>query len=76
MPHIEIKCYAGRTEAQKKECADLVAAVVSEKLGCEVSHVSVAIKDVQPADWKEKVWDAQIVPDNDFLYKKPGYTYD
>jgi len=25
MPHVEIKCYAGRTDEQKKACADKIA---------------------------------------------------
>ncbi|WP_081647893.1 tautomerase family protein [Butyrivibrio sp. VCB2006] len=26
MPHVEIKCFTGRTEEQKKECAERVSA--------------------------------------------------
>ena len=29
MPHIEIQCFAGRTEEQKKQCADRIADIVS-----------------------------------------------
>ena len=74
MPHVEIKCFPGRTEAQKKECADRIAEAIAETLGCKTSSVSVAIKDVAEDDWKEKVWDKCIAPDIDNLYKKPGYT--
>ncbi|MBQ5417830.1 MAG: tautomerase family protein [Oscillospiraceae bacterium] len=73
MPHVEIKCYPGRTDEQKLECADRVARAVSETLGCDISHVSVAVKEVEKADWKEQVWDKMIVPDEKYLYKKPGY---
>lgn len=76
MPHVEIKCYAGRTDEQKKECAAKIAEVLAETMGCKLSSVSVAIKDVAPDEWKEKVWDAAIVPDEKFLYKKPEYSYD
>lgn len=76
MPHIEIKCFPGRTEEQKRRCAEKVAEDVSEILGCEISSVSVAIKDVDEKDWKEEVWDKNIVIDKDYLYKKPEYTYD
>lgn len=76
MPHVEIKCFPGRTEEQKKKCAEKVAGDVAEILGCEVSSVSVAIKDVDEKDWKEKVWDKNIVAEKDFLYKTPGYTYE
>ena len=43
MPHVNIKCYPGRTEEQKKKCAEEVAKVVSEIMGCDVSHVSLEI---------------------------------
>ncbi|MBQ1903630.1 MAG: tautomerase family protein, partial [Ruminococcus sp.] len=42
MPHIEIKCYPGRSEEQKKLCAEKVAQAAAEALGCKLSSVSVA----------------------------------
>ena len=74
MPHIEIKCFPGRTEEQKVNCAERIADVVAETLGCNTSSVSVAITDVPEEEWKEKVWEKHIAPDYDTLYKKPGYT--
>ena len=76
MPHVEIKCFSGRTEEQKRKCAEKVADDIAAILGCEISSVSVAIKDVDENDWKEEVWDKNIIADKDYLYKKPGYTYD
>lgn len=76
MPHAEIKCFSGRTEEQKRRCAEKVADDIAAILGCEISSVSVAIKDVDEKDWKEEVWDKNIIADKDYLYKKPGYTYD
>ena len=76
MPHVEIKCFSGRTEEQKIRCAEKVADDIASILGCEISSVSVAIKDVDEKDWKEEVWDKNIVTDKDYLYKNPGYTYD
>ncbi|MDD4096463.1 MAG: tautomerase family protein [Oscillospiraceae bacterium] len=74
MPHVEIKCYPGRTGEQKRNCAEQTALVIAETLGCDVSHVTVAIKDVAREDWKSQVWDVSIAPDVENLYKKPGYT--
>ncbi len=74
MPHVEIKCFTGRTDEQKRRCAEKVAEVVAESLGCKLTSVSVAIKDVPPEEWKAEVWDKNIVPDEPYLYKKPGYT--
>ena len=76
MPHVEIKCYPGRTEEVKQKCADKVAADVAELLGCNLSSVSVSIKEIEQNDWKDKVFDGQIMADKDSLYVAPGYTCD
>ncbi len=73
MPHVEIKCFPGRTEEQKTRCAEEVTKAIAETMGCNESSVSVAIKEIAQDDWKSQVWDTQIAPDNN-LYKKPGYT--
>ena len=73
MPHVEIKCFPGRTEEQKIRCAEEVTKAIAETMGCNESSVSVAIKEVAQDDWKDKVWDKEILP-LDNLYKKPGYT--
>ena len=41
MPHVEIKCFSGRTEEQKKECAERVAEVIAETLGCKGVEASL-----------------------------------
>ena len=51
MPHVDIKCFAGRTEEQKRECAARIADVIANTLDCETSSVSVAIKDVKQSEW-------------------------
>ncbi|MGI6188328.1 MAG: 4-oxalocrotonate tautomerase [Clostridiales bacterium] len=76
MPHVEIKCYPGRTEEQKKKCADKIAEDLVEILGCSISSVFVAIKEIPEEEWKEKVWDVDIAPNEKYLYIKPGYTYE
>ena len=76
MPHVDIRCFPGRSDEQKKECAEKVAEVIAETLGCKITSVSVAIKDVPEEKWKAEVWDKQIAPDEPHLYKKPGYTCD
>ena len=74
MPHVDIKCFTGRSDEQKTECAEKIAEVIAETLGCKITSVSVAIHDVPEEKWKAEVWDRQIVPDEPYLYKKPGYT--
>lgn len=73
MPHIEIKCYPGRSDEQKRLCAEKVAQAAAEALGLSTSTVSVAIKEIEKENWKKDVWDKQIVHDEKYLYKKPEY---
>lgn len=73
MPHVEIKCFPGRSEEQKKLCAEKISEVVAESLGCKQTSVSVAIKEVKEEDWKEEVWDKCIVGEKEYLVKEPGY---
>ncbi|MBE6014787.1 MAG: 4-oxalocrotonate tautomerase [Lachnospiraceae bacterium] len=70
MPHVVVKCYPGRSEEQKSKCAEEIADVVAKTLGCGISDVSVAIKDIQKENWKAEVVDKEILPDEKFLYKK------
>lgn len=70
MPHVEISCYKGRTEEQKKLCAEKIAQVISETLGCNMSSISVAINDVDSADWEEQIVNKIIIPNKNNLYKK------
>lgn len=73
MPHIEIKCYPGRTEEQKTEAAKQLAEAAAEILGCREGAISISIKDVPAEEWKEQVWDKEIVAEDNCIYKKPGY---
>ena len=73
MPHIIVKLYAGKTEAQKAGIAEAVTQAVMASAGCGERAVSVAIEDVAPADWVERVYIPDIVEQQDRIYKKPGY---
>ncbi|MBR2524675.1 MAG: tautomerase family protein [Clostridiales bacterium] len=73
MPHVEIKCYPGRSEEVKKRCAEEVTRAITETMGCDANTVSVAIKEIDKSQWMSTVYDVQIAPEMDSLYKKPGY---
>ena len=47
--------FSGRTEEKKKEVAEAVVEAMMDSLGCERSHLSVAIHDIDPAKWNEEV---------------------
>ena len=74
MPHIIVKLYPGRTEEQKHELAQAIVTDVVAIAGCEEKSVSVAIEEVHPEQWAEKVYRPEIAGRRELLYVQPGYT--
>jgi 4-oxalocrotonate tautomerase len=73
MPHVIVKLWPGKSEAQKCRLAERIAQDVMDVLGYEEESVSVAMEEVEPQDWAEQVYKPDIVNKPDQLYKKPGY---
>jgi 4-oxalocrotonate tautomerase len=73
MPHVILKLAVGRSEETKAQIAEAITQVVMAHAHCDESAVSVAIEDVAPADWAEKVFRPEIAGNWEKLYKKPGY---
>ncbi len=74
MPHITVKLYPGRSEEEKKQLAAKIVKDVVSTLNVGESSVSVAIEEVAPSDWPEKVYRPEIMENEKNLYKKPGYN--
>jgi 4-oxalocrotonate tautomerase len=74
MPHVIVKLWPGKSEQQKVRLAEEIAKDVMDVLDYGEESVSVAIEEVEPRDWAEKVYKTDIVNDAEKLYKKPGYT--
>ena len=74
MPHVIVKLYPGRTEEQKKRLADEIVRDVVEIAKCAEKSVSVAIEEVHPDDWTEKVYRPDILDKTQTLYREPGYN--
>jgi 4-oxalocrotonate tautomerase len=74
MPHVIVKLYPGRSEQQKSRLAQEIVNDVVAIANCEEESVSVAIEEVQPEDWAEKVYKPDILDNSKRLYKKPGYN--
>jgi len=74
MPHIVVKMYAGKPEADKAKLADELAKTLMQVLGSPEKAVSVAIEEFAPADWPEAVYKPDILETSATLYKKPGYN--
>ncbi len=73
MPHVIVKLFAGRSEAQKQQIAEAVARAVIASAGSSEAAVSVSIEDVDPEHWNETVFEPDIRGKAATLYKKPGY---
>jgi 4-oxalocrotonate tautomerase len=74
MPHVIVKLYPGRTEEQKNLLAEAITKDVMAIAKCEEKSVSVAIEEIDPALWAERVYRPEILDKEDNLYKKPGYN--
>jgi 4-oxalocrotonate tautomerase len=74
MPHIIIKMYAGRTEEQKKKLVKAITDSIVKIVDADEKYVSIAVEDVNPKDWAEKVYRPDILEKQNTLYKKPGYN--
>ena len=74
MPHVIVKLYPGRTAEQKKQLAREIVKSVVEIAKCKQKSVSVAIEEVAPDDWAEKVYKPDIVNNKKNLVVTPGYN--
>ena len=74
MPHVIVKLWPGKSEPQKRRLAEAITRDVAKVLNYGDESVSVALEEVTPAEWAEKVYRPDIVEKAATLYKKPGYT--
>ena len=74
MPHVIVKLSPGKSEEQKTRLAEEITKDVMDVLHCGEESVSVAIEEIEPQDWAEKVYKPDIVNNSETLYKKPGFT--
>jgi 4-oxalocrotonate tautomerase len=74
MPHVIVKLWPGKSEAQKARLAEAIARDVMEHLGSSAASVSVSIEEVAQEAWAEQVYRPDIVDKPDTLYRKPGYS--
>ena len=74
MPHVIVKMYPGRSDEQKLQLAEAIVKDVMAIAKVGDDAVSVAIEEVTPGDWTEKVYKPDILNSPGKLYKKPGYN--
>ena len=76
MPHVIVKLWPGKSEQQKTCLAEAITRDVMSILHYGDESVSVAMEEVRPEQWVEKVYKPEIKNKSDKLYKKPGYDED
>jgi 4-oxalocrotonate tautomerase len=74
MPHVSVKLWPGKSEQQKIRLAEAIVKDVMNVLNYREESVSVAIEEVKPQDWADKVYKPEIINNPEQQYKKPGYT--
>lgn len=73
MPHVIVKLWPGKSEAQKARLAEKIARDVMQVLNYGEESVSVAMEEIKSSDWAKQVFEPDIKGKWDKLYKKPGY---
>ena len=73
MPHVIVKLHSGRSEQLKTRLAEEIGKAVTSVLKLGEESVSVAIEDVPPKEWTERVYKPDILGNPEKIYKKPGY---
>ncbi len=74
MPHVIVKMHSGRSEQLKAKLAQEVTRAVTSTLNLGEESVSVALEDIAPNDWTERVYRPDILGKPETIYKKPGYN--
>ena len=74
MPHVIVKLWPGKSETQKNRLAEHITKGVMDILQYGEAAVSVAFEEIQPPDWKDQVYQPDILAHPEKLYKKPGYS--
>jgi len=73
MPDVIVKLWPGKSEQQKKRPAEAITRDVTSILLYGEESVSVAMEEIKPDEWAEKMCRAELKNNLDKLYKKPGY---
>lgn len=73
MPHVIVKMYPGTSEEQKEKIAQEITSVIMNHTEKPEAAVSIEITEVAEEVWMDQVYNKEIKPNMEKLYKKPGY---
>ena len=71
MPHVIVKLWPGKSEAQKAQLAERITKDVMAVLNYGEESVSVAIEEVPAEDWAEKVYKPATVSNSEKPLRSP-----
>ena len=60
MPHVIVKLWPGKSEAQKRGLSDATVRGVTEILNYDEESVSVGFEEVAPKEWSTRVYGPDI----------------
>jgi 4-oxalocrotonate tautomerase len=72
MPHVIVKLWPGKSDAQKVKLADEIARAMIAVMGSREEAISVGFEEVDSKDWAEKVVEPDILGKPETIYRKPG----
>lgn len=73
MPHVSIKMYPGSSEEKKQELVKQITNSIKSVILKDEDAISISIEEISEKIWMEKVYNLDIKPNLEKLYKKPGY---
>lgn len=73
MPHVIVKLWPGKSDAQKHDLSDAIVRDVARILNYGDDSVSVGFEEVSSTDWSARVYGPDIQQRWSTLTKKPGY---
>jgi 4-oxalocrotonate tautomerase len=73
VPHVIVKLWPGKTQAQKQALSDAIVRDVTSTLGYGDESVSVGFEEVSSTEWFAKAYGPDIQDRWATLTKQPGY---
>jgi len=73
MPHVIVKLWPGKTDAEKRRLSDAIVRDVTGVFAYRAESISVGFEEVSPSEWTAFVYEPDIRRKWTTLTKKPGY---
>ncbi len=73
MPHVIVKLWPGRTEAQKQALTEGIVRTVTETLGVPEQAVSVGVEEIPRERWAKEVYEPDILAKAQTITRQSAY---